>query len=433
MTADVIRFVRTSILVFSLTVPCRGHCQGPSSDLFNKLKAINGVYVKRIEALPGFTEGFELAFVQPVDHGNPKGSKFTQRVFLSHRDFSKPVVLETEGYGVSWPKERELARILDANQIIVEHRYYESSKPNPVNWEFLTTWQAASDHHRIVETLKAIYPGKWISCGRSKGGMAALFYRANYPNDVDATVAYVAPVMLGPIDPRFETFMSSIGDEPKRERIKQFQRTCLERRSELFPMLEEMAMKQNMSFALPLDEVFERAVIEFPFSYWAGDLRVSDTLQSDAPKEQLFELLSSVFTRLTEHEITYNAALYYQQFTELGYHSYPVAHIRDLLQRVKDPDFSIYVPENARDAAFRQDVMPTILNYLQSEGNNILYLYGEYDIWTSCAVELTGQTNAVRLIAKNKGHVFNIVDLALPEKEQVYTALEDWLAVEIRR
>lgn len=263
--------------------------------------------------------------------------------------------------------------------------------------------------------------------------MATLFHRANYPNDVDATVAYVAPVMLGPIDPRFETFMSSIGDEPKRERIKQFQRTCLERRSELFPMLEEMAMKQNMSFAPPLDEVFERAVIEFPFSYWAGDLRVSDTLQSDAPKEQLFELLSSVFTRLTEHEITYNAALYYQQFTELGYHSYPVAHIRDLLQRVKDPDFSIYVPENARDAAFRQDVMPTILNYLQSEGNNILYLYGEYDIWTSCAVELTGQTNAVRLIAKNKGHVFNIVDLALPEKEQVYTALEDWLAVEIRR
>ena len=433
MTADVIRFVRHSILLFSLIVPCLGHCQEPSTDLLNKLKAISGVYVKRIEALPGFTEGFELAFVQPLDHGNSKGPKFTQRVFLSHRDFSKPVVLETEGYGVSWPKERELARILDANQIIVEHRYYESSKPNPVNWEYLTSWQAASDHHRIVETLKAIYPGKWISCGRSKGGMAALFHRANYPNDVDATVAYVAPIMLGPIDPRFESFISSIGDESTREKIKQFQRACLARRSELFPMLEEMAMRQKTSFALGLNDVFERAIIEFPFSYWSGNRRVSDIPQPDAPREQLFELLSGLFTRFTEQQITYNAALYYQQFTELGYYSYPVAHIQDLLQGVKEPDFSIYVPEDARNATFRKDVMSTVLNYLQNEGSNILYLYGEYDIWTSCAVELTGKTNAVKLIARDKGHVFDIADLGLPEKEQVLTALEDWLGVEIRR
>ncbi|HUV29458.1 MAG TPA: S28 family serine protease [Acidobacteriota bacterium] len=433
MTVNVIRFVCLSILLFKLTVPCPGQCQEHSADLFDRLKAINGVYVKRIEALPGFIEGFELAFVQPLDHGNPKGARFTQRVFLSHRDFSKPVVLETEGYGVSWPKEREMARILDANQVIVEHRYYESSKPNPVKWEYLTSWQAASDLHLVVETLKAIYPGKWISCGRSKGGMAALFHRANYPHDVDATVAWVAPIMLGPIDPRFESFMSSIGDEPTREKTKQFQRTCLARRSELLPMLKELSMNQKLSFALGLDEVFEWAIIQFPFSFWSGDRRGSDIPQPDAPKEQLFGLLSGSFTRFTERQMTYNAALYYQQFTELGYHGYPVAHMVDLLQWVKDPNFSIYVPKDARNATFRKDVMPTILNYLQNEGNNILYLYGEYDMWTSCAVELTGNTNAVKLIARDKGHVFSIVDFGLPEKEQIYTALEDWLGIEIRR
>jgi len=172
---------------------CLANEQEKSStdDLYLKLKSLSGVYVKKIDALTGFKEGFEIAFIQPVDHTNPNSPKFTQRVFLSHRDFSKPVVLETEGYGATWPKEREVAKILDANQIIVEHRYYESSKPKPLNWKYLTTWQAASDHHRVVGLLKSIYPGKWVSSGRSKGGMAALFHRVYYPNDVDATVVYV--------------------------------------------------------------------------------------------------------------------------------------------------------------------------------------------------------------------------------------------------
>lgn len=433
MIVTIVRFVCHSVLLVNLAFPCLGQHQNDSSDLLNRLRAINGVYVKKIEALPGFIEGFELAVVQPLDHGNPKGTKFTQRVFLSHRDFSKPVVLETEGYGVSWPKERELAKILDGNQVIVEHRYYESSKPKPVKWEYLTSWQAASDHHRVIEILKAIYPGKWISSGRSKGGMAALFHRANYPNDVDATVVYVAPIMLGPIDPRFGNFMSSIGDEPTREKIRQFQRTCLARRSELLPMLKELSAKQKLSFALSIDSVFEWAIVEFPFSFWSGNRRGSDIPRPDAPKEQLFGLLSHVFTRLTEHQMAYNAALYYQQFTELGYYAYPVAHLQDLLERIKAPDFSIYVPKEARNTTFQKDVMPTILNYLQNEGGNIIYLYGEYDVWTSCAVELTGKTNAVKLIARDKGHLFDIKDLGLPEKEKIYSTLENWLGIEIRR
>ncbi|MDH4270449.1 MAG: hypothetical protein OEW18_00580 [Candidatus Aminicenantes bacterium] len=433
MTANIIRFACRSILFFNLVMICQGQDQERPSDLFQRLKAIQGIYVKKIEALPGFSEGFELAVVQPLDHGNLKGPKFTQRVFLSHRDFSKPVVLETDGYGVPWPKERELARILDANQVIVEHRYYESSKPNPVKWEYLTTWQAASDHHRVVEILRAIYPGKWISSGRSKGGMAALFHRANYPNDVEATVVYVAPIMLGPIDPRFEKHMNSLGDEPTREKIRRFQRTCLARRSELLPLLKEWSAKQKLTFALGLDDVLERAIVEFPFSFWSGNRRGPEIPPPDAPKEQLFGLLRSVFPRLTERQIAYHAALYYQQFTELGYHAYPTAHLQDLLQSVKDPDFSIYVPQDARNATFRKEVMPAILNDLQNEGRNIIYLYGEYDIWTSCAVEPTGKTQALKFIARDKGHLFDIKDLGLPEREQIHAALESWLGIEIRR
>jgi len=400
-----------------------------ANDLFSRLKSLKGVYVKKIDALPGFKAGYELAVVQPVDHNNPKGPTFTQRIFLSHRDFSKPVVLETEGYGATWPKEREMAKILDANQIIVEHRYYESSKPKPLDWQYLTSWQAASDHHRVVELLKTIYNGKWVSSGRSKGGMAALFHRVYYPDDVDATVAYVAPIMIGPIDSRFEKFMNSSGDQISRDAIREFQRTCLERRSELMPILKDHAAKQKLSFPCSLDEVFEWAVIEFPFSFWFENHKRFEIPKPDASHERIFAYLIKVksLSGLSTSQINFDAGLYYQQYTELGYYNYPVTHIKHLLQFVKEPDFSFYVPTEAKNAGFNKDVMPAVLNFLQNSGDNIIYLYGEFDIYTSCAVELTGKTNAIKLIANGFGHQFNIGDFSENQKAVIYNALETWL------
>lgn len=405
-----------------------------AKDLYSQLKSIKGIYIKRIAALPGFNEGFEMAIVQPLDHSHPSGAKFNQRVFLSHRDFSKPVVLETEGYGAAWPKEREMAKILDANQIIVEHRYYESSKPKPLDWQYLTSWQAASDHHRAVELLKTIYNGKWVSSGRSKGGMAALIHRAYYPADVDATVAYVAPIMIGPVDSRYGHFLNSIGDETSREKIRQFQRTCLERRNELMPILKDYTAKQKLSFPCSLDEVFEWAVIEFPFSFWFGNHKSFEIPKPEASHERIFACLIKVksLSGLSTSQINFDAGLYYQQYTELGYYNYPVAHIKHLLQFVKEPDFSFYVPAEAKNAEFNKDVMPAVLNFLQNNGNNIIYLYGEFDIYTSCAVELTGKTNAIKLIANGFGHQFNIGDFRENEKAIVYNALEKWLNTRLK-
>jgi hypothetical protein len=421
------------ILLFHFTGFSNGQTTEPSEGLFSRLKALPGVYVRKIDALPGFKEGFEIAVVQPVDHNNPKGPKFTQRVFLSHRDVDKPVVLETEGYGATWPKEREAAKILEANQILVEHRYYESSRPKSVNWKYLTSWQAASDHHRIVELLKGIYPGKWVTSGRSKGGMAALFQRAFYPGDVDATIAYVAPIMLGPTDPRIEDFVNSVGDEACREKIRQFQRTCLERRNELLPLLKELAGKGRLSFPCSLDSVFEWAVIEFSYSFWSGNHKGEEIPRPDAPKEEVFHFLDGVnsFSGLSSKQIRFNAALYFQQYTEFGYFRYPVSHFQDLLEFVKEPHFSFYVPKDARNAVFDETVMPRVLHCLQNEGNNIIYLYGEHDVWTSCAVTLTGKTNAIKLICRGKGHLFDITDFPEDEKEKIFTALESWLNVRI--
>jgi len=427
-------FFGYGLFVFQTALFLQGQTLPPTADLHSRLKALAGAFIRKMDALPGFKEGYEIALIQPVDHKNPNAAKFVQRIFLSHRDYSKPVVLETEGYGATWPKEREAAKLLDANQIIVEHRYFESSKPKPLDWRFLTSWQAASDHHRIIDLLKEIYPGKWVTSGRSKGGMAALFHRSYYPGDVEATIAYVAPVMIGSTDPRFEIFMNSVGDESSRDKIKQFQKTCLERRNELLSLLKAHSEKRRLSFPCDLEGILEWMVIEFPYAYWSGNRKSAEIPRPDASAEQLWNFLNGVnpISSLSEAQLRFNAALYYQQATELGYYGYPTSHLAGLLRVVKEPDFSFYVPKDAPKAVFNGDLMPSVLSYLQREGNNIVYLYGEYDIWTSCAVELTGQTNALRLILKGKGHRFDIKDFPAEEKARIFMALEDWLHIKIQ-
>ncbi len=85
---------------------------------------------------------------------------------------------------------------MNANLLMVEHRYFGESKPsNDPNWNYLTISQAAADHHAIIEALKPLLPKEWVSTGTSKDGMTSIFLRYFYPDDIDVTVPFCAPLM----------------------------------------------------------------------------------------------------------------------------------------------------------------------------------------------------------------------------------------------
>ena len=79
-----------------------------------------------------FEKGFLIFIEQSLDHHNPEKGKFLQRVWLSVKDSAKnyPVVMVTEGYSANRNYNSELSRLLNANQIIVEHRYFSESVPD---------------------------------------------------------------------------------------------------------------------------------------------------------------------------------------------------------------------------------------------------------------------------------------------------------------
>ena len=200
----------------------------PQQTLLQKLQALPGIQAVRVPALEGFSESFQVDISQPVDHDDPSAGAFYQRFYLSHRDDDAPMVFYTSGYGIGRNAEPELSSLLRANQILLVHRFFPNAVPP--DWRYLTIRQAAADQHRIREALRELYPGKWVSTGGSKGGMTALFYRRFHPDDVDATVAYVAPLMPYPDDPRFAPFFETVGTAECRKKLLDFQRLVLSRR-----------------------------------------------------------------------------------------------------------------------------------------------------------------------------------------------------------
>ena len=204
----------------------------------------------------------EVMIEQPIDHHNPDGEKFTQRLYISHIDASRPVVLVTEGYDAKYYYTTEIAAELSCNQIMVEHRYFGRSQPDDPNWQYLNTWQAASDHHRIVTMFKELYPEKWISTGISKGGQTVMYHSYYYPEDVDVRVPYVAPLNFAVEDERIYTFLDHVSSPKERRKVRRFQKmalkypgslpTCFQRIFQMkrdIPIIWQGVKKRHMSIA----------------------------------------------------------------------------------------------------------------------------------------------------------------------------------------
>src|SRR5262249_4352282 len=107
----------------------------------------------------------------------------------------------------------EISQRFDVNVIAIEHRFFGDSFPDGGQHDFthLDIRQMSLDLHRIREAFAGLYPKPWVSTGASKGGMTMVFYRRFFPCDVAGTVAYVAPHSVSDADPRYNTFLDSVG------------------------------------------------------------------------------------------------------------------------------------------------------------------------------------------------------------------------------
>jgi hypothetical protein len=428
-------FLLYSVLLFTIISCSSGkELQQGESKLYKWLLSQPDLTVKKLESNEMFSEIYEIFIEQPIDHFNPNSPKFKQQFYLSHKDEDLPMVAELDGYSVN-NRPNELSRLLNCNQIIVEHRYFGESLPEPFDWKYLDIRQAAADHHRIIQKLKEFYKDKWITTGISKGGSTVIFHRRFYPDDVDATVAYVAPINRSPEDQRVYEWLKNVSTEECRNKVRDFQKMILKKRDVFYPMFLQNAEKDSLTYNIVGSEkAFEYSVLEYSFAYWQwsdGDCsKIPDSTNSN---EEIFDHFkkNSGVDYFSDRDITSIYPFFYQCYTEYGYYGYDIEPFKDYL-KYADGHTPFFIPDNLK-LTFNPEPMKDVSHWVENEGNNFIFIYGGNDPWTSTGVCLTGKTNSLKMILPNGSHRTRIKSFPPNERELIYKKLEDWLDIRIER
>ena len=392
--------------------------------------------LKRIEGDTLFLETWELWFSQPVDHNNNNGPRFPQRVIYNHKGFDKPMVVAIEGYNIFSIRAEEPTKLLDANQINIEHRFFERSRPkDSIPWKYLDIFQSATDIHMVIQAFKSHYPNKWVSTGISKGGQATIFHRYFYPSDVDVSIPYVAPLNFSNEDERVYSFLQNVGTPECRERIERIQKELFKRKERLMPLAKDYTNNNNYTFEFGLNRAYNLNVLEYSFAFWQwSGLTCEEIPSPNVDDLELFKHWVTVtsFDFFEDNSIDEVRPFFYQAMTEIGMYGYEVTPWQDFLPDTTNITFDFTMPKGHR-AIFNPVPMQKVNEWIQTEGNYMLYIYGEYDPWSAPAVVPSPLTKSAIFFNPAGDHTTRIHSFPETTRDSIYTVLQNWLGITISK
>lgn len=402
--------------------------------LEQKINAISAIKEIRPLETSEFSEKYVTYFTQPLDHRHPEKGSFRQRVIVSHVGFDRPTVIVTEGYGAAYALRsqyrEELSKLLNANMIFVEYRYFLESTPEPKDWQYLTAENSADDLHAITTAFKNIYPGKWIATGISKGGQTTLLYRTFYPDDVDISVPYVAPLCYGVEDGRHEPFLHKVSTSENRKKIEDFQLEALKRKATLLPRFEKYCTEKNYSFRAPIEEIYDYSVLEYSFALWQWGTPISSIPATTASDDEIFSHLLAISEPGYFTADSPNASFFVQAARELGYYGYDVQPFKQYLSIQSSEGYlhRLMLPEELKDMPFDKTLSKKITKFLKKQDPKMIFIYGQNDPWTAAGVTwLKNKKNIHVFIQPNGSHLARISTLPEAEKAEVMELINKWL------
>ena len=377
---------------------------------------------------------YECYILQPIDHNAPEKGTFYQRFELTHIAFDAPNVMNTNGYQLNRNKS-EVATILNANYINIEHRYCGKSVPESLDWQYLNLEQATADLHAINQLLRKVYAGKWVSTGISKGGQTTIFYRYFYPNDVTVSIPYVAPLNIDLEEKRIYKFLDTIGTKECRDKIFQVQKTLLENREEVLGKLKWFSKASNFTYEYlgGLDAAFEYAVLEYPFSFWqwgsdCNDLPDGDTL--DNYIQSFVDIVGLSF--YDDKTMETFPPHYYQASSQMGYYGFETDKFGDLIQTLARNPNASFAPKELGEIQFDNKTPKAAEKWLKKNGNQFIYINGANDTWSATRVIPTKKVDALYYNMSGRSHGdARMKNLTTKQKEELANKLGEWLNVKI--
>lgn len=393
----------------------------------------NVTSVQDLEHIDDFSEKYLVTFEHYVDYDDYSKGKFTQRVFVSHVDYDSATVVVTEGYGAQYAAmvryREEFSRLFNTNLVVVEHRYFLESTPADVNWNYLKAEYSAKDLHEVVTAMKTIYPKKWIATGISKGGQTVTLYRTFYPDDVDISIPYVAPLCRDVEDGRHEPFIANYcGTPEERQAIKDFQIEALKRKKALIPLMDSLAKADDLSFNLPIAEIYDYCVLEFSFALWQWGTPVSVIPPKGASDRDIFNCLVQIAGPGYFVSWSPTSPFFIQAAKELGYYGYDTKPFKKWLTIKSSKNYlaKLFLPQ---DQEFRFDITlyDKISSFLKTTDAKMLFIYGQYDPWSAVKVEDPGTDNIKIFIDPEGSHRARIGTFPEETQAEIKAILSGWL------
>lgn len=411
-----------------------------ASELTDKMATIAAVkQVTPMENSAGFEEKYEVMFQHPVDYKDSTAGNFTQRIFVCHRGFDRPTIVVTEGYWATYAERpayrEELSRYLDANIIVCEYRYFAKSVPEKKDWTYLTVFNSLNDLHQVVEAFKTIYPKKWLATGISKGGQTSMFYRAYFPDDVDVTVPYVAPLNKSLEDGRHEPFIANKpGTAEQREEVRNFQLYLLQHKADLMPYFKTLCYNRGFKFNVSLEDIYDYWVLEYSFAYW----------QWYSEKSQVPDVTKKSYQELCEEMFVFNEPSYFesnsaflsfnvQAIKELGYYGYDLKPFKQYTSVKNTHDYMrrIMVPEELSGLKFDKSLYKHTVSFLKKNDPRMVYIYGEFDPWSATGVctwlDDSKKENLKIYVQPSGSHLARIGNMPEDMKEEILAKIKAWM------
>lgn len=441
-----LKFIAFTVVSFLLLTSCKVQQTTTSKEVTTVTKKAEKVEVQKLLKLldkvvsvketpktSHFSKNYELWFEQPINYNDSTSTTFKQRVLLGHVDFNKPVIVEMQGYGIYTANAGELAKHYQANQLTIEHRYFNNSRPKTIDWHTLTVENAAKDQERIIKQLKKIYPrAKFISTGISKGCQTTMLHRRYFPTTVDASVCYVGPLNFKREDPRIYKFFESVGTAEDRAKILEFQKMCFRYKKQLLSLLTTETQRRGMSWEMGLEKALEYTILEYPFAFWQWGNSTDYIPDSEALASTIYHHLFGVsgYGFFEESAVNDLQPYFWAALTEQGIYGYKTAPFKEYLSDDTDVyTFDWAFPEGITKA-FNPKPMQELKQYLDKDAKNILFIYGEKDAWSATAVDLAKKAykrGLYKFVHPEGDHKTRIKSFDTEKQKTIYTIIDNWV------
>jgi len=257
-----------------------------------------------------------------------------------------------------------------------------------------------------------------------------MYHRYFYTDDVDASIVYVAPLNQACEDERIYTFLDEVGSEECRNKILAFQLELLMNYDFALGIFNDISEEKGYEYGVSVEKAFELSIYEYGFAFWQWSGDCSNIPLSKSSFEDKVRHLFTIdspgfFTRSTMTDIF---PFFYQSYTQMGMYGYQVDQFKGLTREFPEnfSNYRVFVPDDY-ELSYDGSTHRNVDEWLDSEADDMVFIYGEYDPWSATAYEPTGNNNLYRYTISEGNHASRIAPLKPAELRQLKDSLSIWM------